>query len=91
MEYLHQTARQLERLIHHNSHYTLHTKDPETIARILRPYNIRVAHKPMFNLRRVLTNAKGKDKPEVRPGAVYKIECSSCQATYIGFYNNLKA
>ena len=28
----------------------------ETIARILRPYNIRVAHKPIFTLRRLLTN-----------------------------------
>ena len=31
-------------------------------------------------LRRLLTNVKGKDKP----GAVYKIHCSNCQATYIG-------
>ena len=51
---------------------------------MLRPYNIRVAHKPMFTLRRLLTNGKRKDKPEGRPGAVYKIKCSDCQATYIG-------
>ena len=38
----------------------------ETIASILRPYSIRVAHKPMFTLRRLLTNVKGKDKPEHR-------------------------
>jgi len=56
----------------------------ETIARILRPYNIQVAHKPIFTLRRLLTNVKGKDKPEERPGAVYKIHCSDCQAPYIG-------
>ena len=56
----------------------------ETIARILRPYSIRVAHKPMFTLRRLLTDVKGKDKPEDRPGAVYKIHCSDCQAAYIG-------
>ena len=56
----------------------------ETIARILRPYNIRVAHKAMFTLRRLLTNFKDKDEPEDRPGAVYKIKCSDCQATYIG-------
>ena len=52
----------------------------KTIARILRPYNIRVAHKPIFTLRRLLTDLKGKD----RPGAVYKIHCSDCQVTYIG-------
>ena len=38
----------------------------ETIARILQPYNIRVAHKPITTLRRLLTNVKDKDKPEDR-------------------------
>ena len=38
----------------------------------------------MFTLRRLLTNAKDKDEPEDRLGAVYKIKCSDCQATYIG-------
>ena len=57
---------------------------PETIARILQPYNIRVAHKPITTLRRLLTNVKGKDKPEDRQGAVYKIKCCDCQASYIG-------
>ena len=42
----------------------------ETIARILRPYNIRVAHKHMFTLRRFLTNVKDKDEAEDRPEAV---------------------
>ena len=56
----------------------------ETIARVLRPYNIRVAHKPMFTLRRLLTNVKDRDEPKDRPGAVYKIKCSDCQATHIG-------
>ena len=41
----------------------------------------------MFTLRRLLTNVKGKDKPEDRPGTVYKIRCSDCQATYIGDRN----
>ena len=36
----------------------------ETIARILRPYNIRVAHKPIFTLRRLLTHVKGKTNPK---------------------------
>ena len=36
----------------------------ETIAHKLQPYNIRVAHKPITNLRRLLTNVKDKDKPE---------------------------
>ena len=49
----------------------------------LQPYNIRVAHKPITTLRRLLTNVKDKDKPENRLGAVYKIKCCDCQASYI--------
>ena len=56
----------------------------ETIARILQPYNIRVAHKPITTLRRLLSNVKDKDKPEDRQEAVYKIKCCDRQATYIG-------
>ena len=63
---------------------SLHRETSETIARILQPYNIRVAHKPMFTLLRLPTNVKEKHEPEDRPGAVYKIKCSDCQATYIG-------
>ena len=46
--------------------------------------NIRVAHKTITTSRRLLTNIKDKDKPEERQGAVYKIKCCDCQATYIG-------
>ena len=56
----------------------------ETIARILQPYNIRVAHKPITTLLQLLTNVKDKDEPSDRRGAVYKIKCCDCQATYIG-------
>ena len=56
----------------------------ETIAWILQPYNIRVAHKPITTLRQLLTNVKDKDEPNDRQGAVYKIKCCDCQATYIG-------
>ena len=57
----------------------------ETIARILQPYNIRVAHKPITTLRRLLTNVKDRDKLEDRQGAVYKIKCCDFQASlYIG-------
>ena len=45
----------------------------ETIARILQPYNIRVAHKPVTTLRQLLTNIKDKDEPNDRQGAVSKI------------------
>ena len=48
----------------------------------LSPYNIRVAHKPITTLRRIVTNVKDKDKPEDRQEAVYKIKCCDCQANY---------
>ena len=48
------------------------------------PCNIPVAHKPITFLRRLLTNVKDKDKSEDRQGAVYKIKCCDCQASYIG-------
>ena len=54
------------------------------IARILQPYNIRVTHKPITTSRQLLTNVKDKDEPNDRRGAVYKIKCCDCQATYIG-------
>ena len=54
------------------------------ITCILQPYNIRVAHKPITTLRRLLTDVKDKDKSEDRQGAVYKIKCRDCQASYIG-------
>ena len=37
-----------------------------------------------LTLGRLLTNVKDKDKPEDRQGAVYKIKCCDCQASYIG-------
>ena len=54
------------------------------VSQILQPYNIRVAHKPITTLRQLLTNVKDKDEPNDRQGAVYKIKCCDCQATYIG-------
>ena len=37
-----------------------------------------------MTLRRLLTNVKDKDEPIYRQGAIYKIACSDCNATYIG-------
>ena len=56
---------------------------PETIARILQPFNTSVAHKTT-TLQGLLTNVKDKDKLEDRQGALYKIKCCNCQASYIG-------
>ena len=40
----------------------------EIISRILRPYNIRVAHKLTTTLWHILTNVKDKEQPYDRPG-----------------------
>ena len=61
----------------YDSDFTVH-------QRHLYYYNIRVAHKPITTLRRLLTKVKDKDKPEDKQGAVYKIKCCDCQASYIG-------
>ena len=55
-----------------------------TIPYIKGTYNIRVAHRHITTLRHLLTNVKDKDEPNNRQGAVYKIKCSDCQASYIG-------
>ena len=56
----------------------------ETIARILKPFNVRIAHKPTRTLRHLLTNVKDKDDPKDRQGTVYRIRCNNCNGTYIG-------
>ena len=57
-----------------NRRYTKGVPFLSTIAHILQPYNICVAHKSITTLRRLLTNVKDKDKPEDKQGAVYKIK-----------------
>ena len=56
----------------------------ERIARILRPHDITVAHKPSTTLRDVLTKVKDPSPINSRAGAVYKIPCVECPATYVG-------
>ena len=56
----------------------------ETIARILKPFNIQIAHKPTRTLQHLLTNIKDKDDPKDSQGTVYRIRCNDCNGTYIG-------
>ena len=44
----------------------------------------KLARRPITTLQQLLTNVKDKDEPNDRQGAVYKIKCCDCQATYIG-------
>ncbi len=56
----------------------------ERIARILRPQDITVAHKPSTTLRDVLTRVKDPSHINSRAEAVYKIPCAECSASYVG-------
>ena len=53
------------------------------MTRILQPYNLRVAHKPITNLMsRTKTNRRTDRKPYTI--TVYKIKCGDFKATYTG-------
>ena len=41
-------------------------------------------YKPITTLQQLLTNVKDKVEPKDRQGAVYKIKCCDCPATYVG-------
>jgi hypothetical protein len=56
----------------------------ERIAKILRPFNISVAHKPMVTLRNTLTKVKDPTDTKTRIGTIYKVTCAECPATYVG-------
>ena len=56
----------------------------ERVARILKPYNIQLAHKPTNTLRSKLCNVKDKVDKENISGCVYKIGCNDCDNVYIG-------
>ena len=75
MQYLLQT----EQLIHHYSHYTLYMMDlwnQSTYTLTIQHQSCKQTHVHFM----MLTDVKDKDEPEDRPGAVYKIKCSNCQA-----------
>ena len=56
----------------------------ETISRILQPYNIRIAHKQTYNYDTYWPTWKtGTNLTTTNLGAVYKVKCSDCQASYI--------
>ena len=56
----------------------------ENISCIPQTFNICVSQKPITTLHQLLTNVKDKDEPRNRQGAVYKINCSDCHASYNG-------
>ena len=55
----------------------------ERIARILRPHDNTVAHKPSTTLRDVPTRVNDPSHRNSRAGAVYKIPCAECSSSYV--------
>ncbi len=53
-------------------------------ARLLRPFNINVAHKPTHKLRSYFTKHKDKTTTTETKNAIYMILCRDCPQRYIG-------
>ena len=53
-------------------------------ARLLRPFNIDVAHKPAHKLRSYFTKHKDKTASKQTQNAIYMIPCRDCPQRYIG-------
>ena len=56
----------------------------ERIAKVLRSFNIKVAHKPIRTISNILKKPKDKIEKEATRGIVYKIKCKDCDCVYIG-------
>ena len=56
----------------------------EMTARLLRPFNINVAHKPTHKLRSYFTKHKDKTSTTETKNAIYMVPCRDCPQRYIG-------
>ena len=56
----------------------------EMTARLLRPFNIDIAHKPTCKLRSKFTNHKDKTNVTEKHNAIYMFTCKNCPDKYIG-------
>lgn len=62
----------------------------EALSRVLRSYDVEVAHVPACKLRNALVGGKDRLPRESFPGVVYKISCADCDFAYIGESGNFK-
>ena len=56
----------------------------EMTSRLLRPFNIDIAHKPTHKLRLYFTKHKDKTTITETKNAIYMIPCRDCSQQYIG-------
>ena len=59
-------------------------KVSETVARIMKKYNVPCAIKPRVTLKNVLVHPKDHEDKEQTTECVYKVPCASYEKTYIG-------
>ena len=56
----------------------------EKISRVLRPYNITVAHKPIHKISGFFPRPKSKKDPVSATEVIYMIKCKDCEFAYYG-------
>ena len=56
----------------------------ERVSRILKPYDIELAHKPTNTIKSNICHMKDKRENQDKAGIVYQLECKDCNASYIG-------
>ena len=56
----------------------------EMTARLLKPYGVKVAHKPMRTLRQIISKPKASTQLTEKSNVVYEIKCNDCDAKYVG-------
>ena len=61
----------------------------ERVAKVLRDFNVKVAHKPIGTISNILKKPKDKIEKEASRGVLYKIKCKDCDSDYVG--NTLRA
>ena len=55
----------------------------ERIAKVLRGFNIKVVHKPIWTVSNILKKPEDKIGKEASRGITYKIKCKDCDCVYI--------
>ncbi|BHF84817.1 hypothetical protein SprV_0902796900 [Sparganum proliferum] len=56
----------------------------EAVSRLLRPLGIGIAHRPGSTIRHLVMRPKAPLPPSETTNVIYRIQCNSCEANYIG-------
>ena len=56
----------------------------ERVAKVLRGFNVKVAHKPIRTISNIFKKPKEKIEKEASRGVVYRIKCKDCDSVYVG-------